>query len=332
MKKFLLSVGVVALESYQTRNFVAAVLMGLMTGCTTLNPVRSFEQQMMFHPRGVDAVPESKAGMESIRIQVTDNEQIHALYFDHPDPRAVVIYCHGNAGNIVDRIPRLSRMRDTYQIAILGFDYRGYGASDGVPSESNMYQDARAARNWLAERRHFNPNEVVVMGRSLGGAVTVELAVNGGAAGLILESTFTRMEDVGGHHFPWLPVSLMVSQEFDSISRIGRFSGPLLQTHGTRDKVVPFELGNRLFEAAKHADKAFVTTSGGHNDLPGRSWELQLDDFFSRSHSEGQAKMSEAVQDEFDCLSQTGSLRGVLSDDRTAGDGTNRRMAASKNR
>lgn len=248
------------------------------SGCSAFgrySPLRPLERKLMFHPTTASAAV-ADVGCQSVRIDVNDSEQIHALFLEHPNPQAVLLYCHGNAGNIVDRLPRLNQLRTDHQVTVLGFDYRGYGSSDGKPDEQRMYEDARAARNWLAQQAGIGRGNVVLLGRSLGGAIAVELASSDGARGLILESTFTSMTEVGKSHLKFVPVSMIVTQKFDSVGKIGKYDGPLLQTHGTRDEVVPFEQGQKLFHQAGSKRKLFHQTQGGHNDLPPAEYETRL--------------------------------------------------------
>ena len=188
-----------------------------------------------------------------------------------------MLYCHGNAGNIVDRLPRLRQLRSQDRLTVLGFDYRGYGSSPRRPSEPGLYEDGRAARRWLARRSGIAESEIILLGRSLGGGVAVELASRDGAKALILENTFTSVVDVGKSMMSWLPASA-VSQRFDSVSKIADYDGPLIQNHGSCDQVIPFELGNRLHEQANEP-KTFVTGNSGHNDAPGPEYERRLELF-----------------------------------------------------
>ena len=115
-------------------------------GCASLgplNPMAGFERSMLFHPTAVDTV-RSGADFESVQIRVSDDQQIHGLLLEHDTPRGVLLFCHGNAGNVTDRLRRLRELRATHRLTVFGFDYRGYGASDGTPSEKTIYEDARA--------------------------------------------------------------------------------------------------------------------------------------------------------------------------------------------
>ncbi len=195
-----------------------------------------------------------------------DGLRLHGWYAGRDDPRAVVLFCHGNAGNVTHRAETLHTLSEFVGASVLLFDYRGYGHSQGKPNEQGILADARAARAWLAEREGIAESEVVVIGRSVGGAVAVDLAAGDGARALVLESTFTSVPDLAAHHYPWLPVRLMMRTRLDSLAKIGDYHGPLLQSHGDADTIVPDSYGRRLFEAANEPKQFFRIPGGDHND------------------------------------------------------------------
>jgi len=222
--------------------------------------------------------------VEDAWFQAADGTRLHGWYVAHPDPRAVVLFCHGNGGNVAYWSDVLFNLYSQVGVSALLFDYRGYGRSEGSPSEAGLLLDARAARQWLAQRAGIPESEVVLMGRSLGGAVAVDLAAADGARALVLESTFTSLPDLAAYHYPWLPVRLLIRTKFDSLAKIRAYRGPLLQSHGTADDIVPYRFGLRLFEAANDPElnvpRQFVTIpQGGHNELPGRAYYLTLAKF-----------------------------------------------------
>jgi uncharacterized protein len=212
-----------------------------------------------WEPRGLE--------FEDVHFAASDGVKLHGWYFDHPEPRAHVVYCHGNGIDVSHlgmEMRALSRMQD---IAIFAFDYRGYGRSEGRPSEAGLYRDAAAAQQWLAQRAGLAPEDVVLMGRSLGGAVAVDTAVAHGARALILERTFPSVPDVAAGIYWWLPVRWIMRNRFEAVKKIPQYKGPLLQSHGTADTIVPFAQGKRLFEAAGSSHKRFVVLHNTeHND------------------------------------------------------------------
>jgi fermentation-respiration switch protein FrsA (DUF1100 family) len=132
----------------------------------------------------------------------------------------------------------------------------------------NLIADGRVAHLWLAEKTGVDPKDIVLIGRSLGGAVAVALAAEYNVRGLVLDRTFSELTDAAAHNFPWLPVRLMMKNRFSSIERIKHYHGPLLQAHGTDDHIVPFALGKKLFEAAPSKNKRFLTVEGGDHSGP----------------------------------------------------------------
>ncbi|MEZ6072777.1 MAG: alpha/beta hydrolase [Pirellulales bacterium] len=222
------------------------------------------------------------ATFEDARFQSADGTQLHGWYFPRALPRATVLYLHGNAGNITQRIDVARRLSEDLNLAVLMFDYRGYGRSEGEPSEAGIVADARAARTWLAHRAGISEHDIVLMGRSLGGGVAVDLAARDGARGLILESTFTSLPDVAAAHFWWLPVRWLMRNRLDSATIIAGYDGPLLQSHGTADRTIPYEVGRQLFAAANEPKQFVDVPRGDHNDPQPDSFYRQFDDFIDK--------------------------------------------------
>jgi fermentation-respiration switch protein FrsA (DUF1100 family) len=231
--------------------------------------MRLMENSLIFfpmpYPAGLWELPATD--VEDAWFTAADGRKLHGWYAPHEDPRAVLLFLHGNAGNITHRDDRLLAMR-RLRFSTLIFDYRGYGRSEGSPSEKGVLADARAARAWLASRAAVNEQDIVLWGESLGGAVAVDLAAKEGARGLILESTFTSLPDIAAHHYRWLPVRWLMRSRLDSLSLIGRYHGPLLWCHGEADEIVPLANGLRLFAAANEPKEAVRFPGGFHNGPP----------------------------------------------------------------
>jgi len=253
------------------RRLLAASILVSCAGCAgaSIDRPMTLEERLIFHPRPFTKADERPrdAEFENATIETDDGCQLHGWYQGVERPTAVVLYCHGNAGNIASRrwVVRLIR---ELNCSVLVFDYRGYGKSNGVPSEAGILQDARAARRWLAHRAGVAEKDVVLVGTSLGGAVCVDLAANDGARALVLGSTFTSLPDVASSHLLGLPTRWMMNARLDSASKIAMYHGPLLQTHGDADGIVPFVLGKRLFDAANEPKQFVPLPGGGHNDPP----------------------------------------------------------------
>jgi pimeloyl-ACP methyl ester carboxylesterase len=226
----------------------------------------SLLDRLIFQPSpGVDLAPEVLGiDAESIFLETEDGIRIHAFYLPSPGGSRALLFLHGNAGNASHRLPNAAELA-ALGTDVLLLDYRGYGLSEGRPSENGVYADARAALAHLQSERGFPPERIVVFGRSLGGAVAVELAAGRPLAGLILESTFTSVSDMA-RGVIGIPLGPLVGRRFASGEKIRQVRCPILFFHGDRDQIVPFELGRRLFEAAPEP-KAFETITGaGHND------------------------------------------------------------------
>jgi uncharacterized protein len=220
---------------------------------------------------------------EDVHFSSADGTQLHGWYWDHPQPKAFVLYCHGNGdcvGYLGDYFLKFSQEN---AVSVFVFDYRGYGRSEGRPHEKGLLQDGAAARDWLSRHAGILPADVVLMGRSIGGGVAVHLAAQDGARGLILQNTFSSLSDVAVGIFPYLPVRWLMRNQYRSIDKIGNYQGPLLQSHGNADRVVPYELGRKLFAKAV-GKKEFITIEGGdHNDPEPHSYEVCLRQFLHSS-------------------------------------------------
>jgi len=263
------------------------VLLQFLCGCTSISPrsktrPMSFEESMIFYPtHDVAKISDEQCGFESAEFNSTDGVRLHGWYAEAKSPRAVVLYAHGNAGDVSSRANVLRLYRDDLNASILVFDYRGYGRSEGTPSEAGILMDARAARAWLAHRAGVREADIVIVGNSLGGGVAVDLAANDGARGLILENTFTSLPDVAKSHFIYLPINMLMKTRLDSLGKISGYHGPLLQTHGDYDQIVPFALGQTLHAAANEPKEFIAVRGGGHNDPPRREYLLALDRFLN---------------------------------------------------
>jgi len=189
---------------------------------------------------------------EEVWLASDDGTKLHGWFVPHPNPNHAILYCHGNGEHIAVNADLAARLRDHLKAAVFLFDYRGYGRSEGRPSEAGCVADARAAQRWLAARMGKSPSDIVLMGRSLGSAVAVAVAADQGAKALVLECAFPNMPAVAAVHFPWLPVRWLMRNRYDSVLRLQRYGGPVMQTHGGRDQLVPIELARGLFKAATH--------------------------------------------------------------------------------
>ncbi|MCA9234538.1 MAG: alpha/beta fold hydrolase [Planctomycetales bacterium] len=205
---------------------------------------------------------------EDVDFRAEDGTRLHGWFIPCDEPRAAVLYSHGNGEHVARLAPRLKELHEATGVAVFAWDYRGYGRSEGKPTSELALTDAREAQLWLADRMGIAPKEVVLLGRSLGGGVSVGLASRHAVRGLVLERTFARLKDTAAYHFPWLPVRWLMRNEFPSVDWIRSYDGPLLQVHGTNDRVVPYEMGRELFEACPSAHKQLFTVEGGDHNGP----------------------------------------------------------------
>jgi uncharacterized protein len=227
--------------------------------------MRSLETRSLYYPDRFILVKPNQYHLvyEDVRLRAQDGTVIDAWYIPGKKQQTILL-CHGNAGNISHRIDKVLRLRES-GAGVLLFDYRGYGLSEGSPSEKGTYQDAEAAYRFLTEAKKIPPAQIVLYGESLGCAVALETALRHPAAGIILESPFTSTLAMANRVFPWLPAKWTLRYRYDNLSKIPKLKMPLLIMHSFQDEIVPFEMGKQLYAAAPEPKK-FFQLGGGHND------------------------------------------------------------------
>jgi hypothetical protein len=222
---------------------------------------------MVFDPEPVVLADPGSIGLrhEALTLEAADGKAIRAWLVPATEPRrGMVLYSHGNAGNLGTQLPAIDALV-SLGLDVLVYDYHGFGESEGRPSERATYLDARAAWDFATGTARVPPEQIVLWGRSLGGAVTVWLAAQPDVrpAGVVLESTYTSLVDVAEHLYPRLPVRAFSIYRYPSLERIPDLRAPLLHAHSDDDEIVPAELGRRLFAAAPEP-KRFVELTGIH--------------------------------------------------------------------
>ena len=224
-----------------------------------------FQEKMIFFPgkKIVDTPETIGLQYEDVYLVTDDEIKVHGWYVPHPDAKATLLFFHGNAGNISHRLDSISIFHEL-DLSVFIIDYRGYGKSAGRPSEHGTYRDAQAAWDYLVDERRLRPDDIIVFGRSLGGAVAAGLAARVSPAAVILESTFTSIKELGKHYYPYLPVSWIARVRYPVDEDISSFNCPVLVIHSEQDDVVPFRHGKSLFEHAREP-KMFLPISGDHN-------------------------------------------------------------------
>jgi len=242
-----------------------------------------FQDRLIYLPNSsMTSTPESMhLSFEEVWLTSSGGKKIHAWFVPCKNGRGTAVFCHGNAGNMENRLGMLPFFQK-FRLSVLLFDYQGYGKSEGSPSEANTCQDAEAAWRYLTETRTIPPDRIVVWGRSLGTGVAVDLASRHAPGGLVVEAAFTSIPDVAADIYPfWLPVRLLCRTRFDSASKVPAIACPKLFIHSPDDEIIPITLGRRLFDLAPKP-RRFVTIRGDHNNgfiQSGRDYTDPVDAF-----------------------------------------------------
>jgi len=246
-----------------------------------------FQSHLVFFPStGREAVVTPRSyglHFETVRISTADGETLDAWWVPAENARGVVLFFHGNAGNISHRIDYL-QMFHRLRYSTLIVDYRGYGKSSGTPSEAGTYRDAGAAWQYLLTERAARPQDIVIAGESLGAAVATWLAAQITPRAVVLLSTFTSVNDLGAQVYWFLPVRLLSRIGYDNLANLKRIRAPVFVAHSRDDDIVPYTHGRKLFDAAAEP-KAFLEMRGGHNDgfiFTQPEWVAALGDFLDR--------------------------------------------------
>jgi len=244
-----------------------------------------FQARLVYFPlRELQARPEA-VGLhyEAVALHTSDGVNLSAWFVPCEGARGVVLFCHGNGGNISHRLDSLKILQEM-RLATFIFDYRGYGESEGTPTERGTYLDAQAAWDYLVNERKTPPSQIVVFGESLGGSIAAWLAKENPPGALIVQSTFTSLPDLGARLYPFLPVRLISRFRYSTKQYLQQVTCPVLVMHSPSDEIVPFSHGRELFETAK-GPKEFLELTGSHNDgflLTGPSCRDAIASFISK--------------------------------------------------
>ncbi len=201
---------------------------------------------------------------EDITMKTSDGLNLNAWFVPAKSPTGTVLFCHGNGGNIcysLDVIETLNKLN----LNVLIFDYRGYGRSEGSPTENGTYTDAETAYQWLVNDKNIPESEIIVVGRSLGAAIAANLAKNHNPRLLILESGFSSTPDVAAKQYPIFPVRLLCRYGYKTADYVKDIRCPLLVIHSPDDEIIPYSNGRKIFISAKEP-KEFLEISGSHNE------------------------------------------------------------------
>lgn len=231
-----------------------------------INGVLYLQQpSMTFYPSSELVTTPSQWGMpyEEVEFASADKKKLHGWFIPHPTATYTMLFFHGNGGNISHRGDSVAIFH-RLGLNVLLVDYRGYGRSEGRPNEAGLYRDATAAWQYLRQQKQVKPENIILFGRSMGGAVATELAARTRPGGLILESSFSSATDMARKLFPLLSRITLLRYHFDSVSRIKQVKSPIMVLHSPQDEIIPYELGRRLYAAAPGV-KQFVELRGDHN-------------------------------------------------------------------
>ncbi len=264
------------------RKLALAVALVYLAACAA---AWTMQRQLVFHPSVGGGQDPASRGLPftDLTLTTSDGERLHGWYLPAPADAAAprhILFLHGNAGNVSHRLTTLEVLHGLGH-AVLIIDYRGYGRSSGQPSEAGTYLDAEAAWRYLRDERGINADDIVIYGRSLGGAVAATLAQGRTPRGVILESTFTSLADMGGYRYPWLPIAALLAMDYDTATRVATLGVPLLVAHSPDDEVVPYAMGRALADRAP-GRVAFVSLKGSHNRAfitSGAAYHARLDRF-----------------------------------------------------
>ena len=226
-----------------------------------------FQRNLLYHP-SVDNYLKDNSGTEPSEIEkvkVTTEDKIDLIgWFYNKDIEKfkTIVFFHGNAGSLQNRTYKLNHFKDL-DVNFLIIAWRGFSGNKGKPNEIGLYEDARSAINWL-NMKGMQDKNIILYGESLGTAVVVEIAQNKKYAGIILESPFTSMINVGKKHYPFFPVSFLLKDKYESYKKINKISVPVLIMHGKVDKIVPYDMGKKMFKLANDPKFFYSQEYGDH--------------------------------------------------------------------
>ena len=240
------------------------------------------QRHLLYHPSRTQLSPEETglAGVKVVNLATQPDEKLIAWYAPAQAGKPTILFFHGNAGDIAGRAERFAYyQRAGYGVMFLS--YRGYGASTGSPSEAGLLSDANAAHGWLVE--HDVPaSNIVLVGESLGTGVAVQLAAHKPVGAIALEAPFTSTADVARLSYWWLPVGLLMKDQFKSIDYVKDIRAPLLVMHGTDDRLIPLRMGEQLYAAAREPKEFVAIANGTHGSIFSEAlWQREIE-FFDR--------------------------------------------------
>ena len=223
-----------------------------------------YQRNLLYHPSENNYQNDTiQFNHQEIFIKVNDEIKLKSWLINKDLKNfKTLVFFHGNAGDLSNRIYKLNEL-DKLNINILLISWRGFSGNEGYPTEKNLYEDAEAAIKWLNKKKVSN-SQIILYGESLGTGVAVEIASKNNFNSIILESPFTSIENSAKIYYPYLPVSFLLKDRYDSISKIKKINSPILIMHGRKDDIVPFFMGKKLFEKANSPKDSYFTDIDDH--------------------------------------------------------------------
>jgi fermentation-respiration switch protein FrsA (DUF1100 family) len=256
-------------KAVDMRTFLSIIIIAISIYVVLMLMTYLFQGRLVFLSnfpgRALDASPaDIGLAFEDVSITTSDDERLHGWYVPAQNSRGVVLFFHGNAGNISHRLDSIKIFHDL-DLDTLIFDYRGYGQSTGKTSEQGTYLDAQAAWDYLVNSRGVPANRIFLFGRSLGGAIAAWLGTRQTPASVIIESSFSSGVDMARRLYPFLPVRLITRLQYPVLEYASQLHCPVLVVHSRHDEIIPFEMGQAIYAAVKQ-DKKFLELKGDHNN------------------------------------------------------------------
>ena len=223
-----------------------------------------YQRNLLYHPfENNYSSNKANFSYEEVSIPVSNGNNLKGWFHKKDlDNKKTLVFFHGNAGDLQNRIYKLNLIKD-FDINFLIVAYRGFSGNNGKPTESGLYTDARSTLNWLI-KQNIKEDQIIIYGESLGTGVSIEVAQNKKFAGIILESPFTSMVDAGKFYYPYLPVSLLLKDRYETIKKLKNIKSPILVMHGKKDKIVPFHMGQQVFEKANEPKFSYFPDNDDH--------------------------------------------------------------------
>ncbi len=220
------------------------------------------QRSLMYHPSENNYLDENQLNHKVEKIKIPSDEELTSWYFKKNKNFKTILFFHGNAGSLENRIYKLNDI-SKLDLNYLIVAYRGFSGNRGTPTEEGLYKDARAAKYWL-NLNNISDQNIIVYGESLGTAVAIDLAKDHKFAGVILESPFTSMLKLSRKYYAWLPTGILLKDKYETDKKIKKVFSPILILHGRKDNIVPFEMGEELFKLANNPKYNYFIDNDDH--------------------------------------------------------------------